>query len=102
MIDTTPQVGRIVVRVNDEPESWLDREWTGRITAINGKQLTFDRRLEQRFESRKMLVWKVAAVCDTEAELETLFAIDNEVTIHYWDYLGKRKDIINKAFGGSQ
>ena len=103
MIDKKPAVGRYVLRLSDSPESWIDREWIGKITAVNGKTVTFLRHLEgfhiPATESRKLLDWKVAAVCDTKEEVQTLLDKSEECCHLYWEYLRNRTATINKVFG---
>lgn len=84
MIDRKITKGRIVFRQSDRWPAWVDMGWIGVATDVRGKQITFDRRVGDpqdgnRVESRKMLVWKVAAVCDTQEEVEHILDLNAKI-----------------------
>lgn len=95
MIDKRIAVGRIVFRLYDGDTQWVDPMWVGKITKVSGKQVTFDRRINvgektRPTESRLLLDWKVACVCDTEDEvLEVLLANDQVSELHRHFKLGR-------------
>lgn len=83
MINKTPAVGRIVIRHSDLPGHFVNQEWVGKITAINGKRITFNRRTGDGVEERFMLDKTILCVVDTEEELRKVLAVADELESSY-------------------
>lgn len=72
MIDLNPAVGRIVIRHSDHPDEYIDPQWIGPITAVNGQRVQFVQTSNGASISRFMLMKTVRAVCDTQEEVEKI------------------------------
>lgn len=102
MINKTPAVGRIVIRHSDLPGHFVNREWIGKITAINGKRITFNRRTDDGVEERFMLDKTVLCVVDTEAEVERVLDVADELESSYKSRVMNNLDAWKSFMGESQ
>ncbi len=106
MINKTPALGRLVVRKSDHPDHFIDITAIGRVSKIKGKQITYDRRVgpteTENTESRLMLDWTVAVVCDTEGELAEIVKYDQMAAKKLSDLRDELQEGWFTAIGGAQ